>query len=331
MSDKEKRNESAIEETKNKERKITEDYDIYTINTGAANRINKTFEPTIISEPEDNLEMLSKPVKEKMAIWSKREKKKLKDLHGMDKVKYIFSYYYQWMVVAAAVIFMIYIGCFIVYRRSFNTRLYVVAVDAAGSKTEDYLEEMLPEYYNLQKKELISIDASISLGSGVFDLSTSEAADSKDIAGESDDNTASSAAENMADIDGTSGENSEFGNNMVVNMKLTSMSFANTIDIIIGEEGFFTGYCVDSGLVLDLMEYIPDDVYEIMKDDIIYDINSDGQKVVAAVRMPDEFAKNLGLTYEPYVSICCTTKHADEAVNFIRMMYGREYVPTAAD
>ena len=330
MSDKKKRNEPAVEETKNNEPKIAKDYDIYTINTGAANRINKTFEPTIISEPEDNLEMLSKPMKEKMSIWSRREKKKLKDLHGMDKVRYIFAYYYQWMVVAAAVIFMIYIGCFIAYKKSFTTRLYVVAVDAMNSRVEDYLNEVLPEYYNLQKKELISIDASMTLGSGVFDLSTSEAADSEDITGAAAENT-TAADENALSYDSDEGnaDDAAFGNNMVVNMKLTSMSFANAIDVVIGEEGFFTGYCVDAGLVLDLMEYIPDDIYEIIRDDIIYDTNSEGEKVAAAVKMPDEFAKKLELSYEPYVSICCNTKHADEAVNFIRMMYGLEYVPAA--
>lgn len=287
--------------------------DIYSINTGAANRLNYKNEPTIILDAEDNLEMLDKPVKEKFSVWKKREGAKLKDMHGKDKIKYIFAYYYQWMIVAAAVVFIIYVGIFISYRMGLNTRLYVVVFNDADSNVEEYLEEVVPDYFEFGKKDELVVNSTVNLKEGMEEVSTEET--------EPESSTEASEGES----DPVSGVGS---NEMVRNMKLMSMSLANTIDIMIGEEDSFTGYAVEAGLVLDITEYLPSDLYSVVEEDIVYAENPDGETVAAAIKVPEDFAANLGLDYEPYVSICCTTKNDSECVNFIRLMYGLDYIPS---
>lgn len=304
------------ESTKKPGDAVDEREDIYSINTGAANRLHYKNEPTIILDAEDNLEMLDKPVKEKFSIWKRREGAKLKDMHGKDKVKYIFAYYYQWMVVAAAVIFIIYVGVFISYRLGFDTRLNVIVFNDADSNVEEYLGEVVPDYFEFGKKDKLVVNSTVNLKEGIAEASSEETV----AAAASQDNT--EAAEGESDT--AAGVDS---NEIVRNMKLMSMSLANTIDIMIGEEDSFSGYAVEAGLVLDIKEYLPDDLYSVVKDDIVYSENSDGETVAVSIKMPEDFADKLELDYEPYVSICCTTKNESECVNFIRMIYGLDYIP----
>ncbi len=284
--------------------------------------IHESNEPSIILDEEDNLEMLSKPTKEKISIWRKREGAKLKDLHGKDKVKYIFAYYYQWMVVAAAVIFIIYVGCFIAYRKSFNTRLNVIIFDAEKSNAAEYLEEVVPDYFEFGKKDKLSVDASMSLNksfNGTYNESNAEII--TETANES---------ESAQDETGSTEDSID----MVVKMKVTSMGLSKAIDIVIGDEKCFTGFACESGLVLDVTEYLPDDIYELVEDDLIYGINSDGEEKAVAIKVPEEFAEKLGLPYEPYVSIGSSTNNEQDSVNFIRMIYGLDYaayVPETQD
>lgn len=287
--------------------------DIYSINTGAANRLNYKNEPTILLDAEDNLEMLEKPTREKISIWKKREGAKLKDMKGMDKVKYIFAYYYQWMVVAAIVIFIIYVACFVVHRTSLNTRLNVVVLNATESNVHGYLEEVVPEYYGFGKKDQVLVDTSITLAN----TSTQTEASTEAEAGESETEAITYSVTDTVEI--------------AARMKATSMSLAGTLDIIIAEEDMFTGFVCEAGMVLDLLEFMPDDIYELVEEDLIYGINANGEEKAIAIKIPEEFADNLGLSYEPYVSIGCTSKNYDEAINFIRMIYGLEYVPVEVE
>lgn len=301
------------EASTNKNINITETEDIYSINTGAANRLNYKNEPTIILDAEDNLEMLEKPTREKISIWKKREGAKLKDMHGMDKVKYIFAYYYQWMVVAAIVIFIIYVACFVVHRTSLNTRLNVIALNATDSNVQEYLEEVVPEYYGFGKKDQILIDSSIALAntSGEAETSTEAVADESET-----EAVAYSVIDSME---------------IAARMKVTSMSLAGTLDVVIADEEMFTGFVCEAGVVLDLLEFMPEDIYELVEEDLIYGINANGEEKAIAIKMPEEFADNLDLPYEPYVSIGCTAENYDEAINFIRMIYGLEYVPVEVE
>lgn len=275
--------------------------------------MHESNEPSIILDEEDNLEMLSKPAKEKFSIWRKREGAKLKDLHGKDKIKYIFAYYYQWMVVAAAVIFIIYVGCFIAYRKSFNTRLNVIIFDAEKSNAAEYLEEVVPDYFEFGKKDKLSVDDSMSLNKSFSNTYNESDAESMAAADEESGSTQDETGSTEDSID------------MVVKMKVTSMGLSNAIDIVIGDEKCFTGFACESGLVLDVTEYLPDDIYELVEGDLIYGINSDGEEKAVAIKVPEEFAEKLGLAYEPYVSIGSSTNNEQDSVNFIRMIYGLDY------
>ena len=292
-----------------------ENEDIYSLNTGAANRLHYKNEPTIILDAEDNLEMLDRPVKEKLSIWKKREGAKLKDMHGKDKVKYIFAYYYQWMIVAAAVIFIIYVGLLISYRMGLNTRLNVIVFDDPDSNAEEYLEKAVPDYFEFGKKDRLVVNSTVNLKEVNGASSAEETADQT----EAEDSTEAAEGETGT----ASGVRSD---DIVRNMKLMTMSLAGTIDIMIGGKDSFTGYAVEAGLVLDISEYIPADLYRVVENDIIYTVNPDGETVAAAIKMPEDFADKLKLNYEPYASICCTTKNERDCVNFIRMMYGLDYI-----
>ncbi len=286
-----------------------ETVDTYTMNTGAANRLNYKNEPTILLDAEDNLEMLDKPVREKVSIWKKREGAKLKDMHGIDKIKYIFSYYYQWMVVAAIIVFIICVVWFVVYRVNLNTRLSVIAINATDSKVQEYLEEVIPEYYGFGKKDRTTIDGSIILSNEIY----IEASSAEQEIGESETEAVTySLMDNME---------------LAARMKVNTMCLAGTLDIVIAEEDIFTGYISEAGIVLDLLEFMSEDIYELVEDDLLYGINVNGEEKAVAIKMPEEFAENLSLPYEAYVSISATSKNYDEAINFIRMMYGLEYVP----
>ncbi len=288
---------------------ITDNEDIYSINTGAANRLHYKNEPTILLDAEDNLEMLDKPTREKISIWKKREGAKLKDMKGMDKVKYIFSYYYQWMVVAAIVIFIIYVGCFVAYRSSRNTRLTIIALNAAGSDIEEYLEETIPEYYEFGKKDQVVIDSSINIANSFSYTET-----------DTESGTSEPESESIVFAGSDTME-------MAARMKVTSMSLAGTLDIIVADEDMITGFVCESGMVLDILEFMPEDIYALVEEDLLYGVNANGEEKAVAVKIPEKFADNLGLPFEPYMSIGCTSKNYDDSINFIRMMYGLEYVP----
>lgn len=286
---------------------IKDEIDAYSINTDADIRINYKNEQTVVIDAEDNLEMLEKPAIEKLSIWKRREGAKLKDMHGMDRVKYIFAYYYQWMAVAAIIIFIICVICFVVHRTRLNTRLNVVVLNASDSEVAEYLEKAVPEYYGFDKKDRVLVDNSVELE---YTSARTE--------GSTDAYNSETEADTYSVIDTVE---------IAARMKITTMGLAGTIDIIIADEELFTGFVCESGMVLDLLEFMPDDIYELIEEDLIYGINVNGDEKAVAFRMPEEFADELDLPYEPYVSIGCTSKNYDEAINFIRMIYGLEYIP----
>ena len=217
------------------------------------------------------------------------------------------------MVVAAAVIFIIYVGCFIAYRKSFNTRLNIIVFDAEKSNAAEYLEEVVPDYLEFGKKDVLAVDDSMSLNKNFSGTYNEPDTESMTATAEESGSTQDETVSTEDSID------------MVVKMKVTSMGLSNSIDIVIGDEKCFTGFACESGLVLDVTEYLPDDIYELVKDDLIYGINSDGEEKAVAIKVPEEFAEKLGLSYEPYVSIGSSTNNEQDSVNFIRMIYGLDY------
>lgn len=95
--------------------------------------------------------------------WAQRIKT-IKNLKGKARLEYLWTYYRSWLVVAAAIVFVICTGVTMVRNLTQNTVLSIVFVDAVRQpqQAEEKLEQELGKAMGLSGNQKIQVDTSAS-------------------------------------------------------------------------------------------------------------------------------------------------------------------------
>ena len=213
-----------------------------------------------------------------------RERQKLSQMSGKDKVWYIWEYYK--LPIIATVIAIFFIGSIIsaVYNNRFDNALYIMVLNdrSGGGNRTDEMSKALGDYLELGKNEQVMIDDSLSI---TYDESTSEMG------------YASLA-------------------------KITALVTTKDLDIIIGDKAsmdHFGGLNAYS----DLKEELPEDLYALVEEYLYYTEGSDGVSYPCGIRLDESrFPEESGVILKPpYLAMLSNSQHKEACFALIRYLF----------
>lgn len=214
-----------------------------------------------------------------------QEKKKLSEMTFHQKAEYIFMYY-KWYFICTAI--------FIVFAIQIGKTIYVSTLDIAANiaivndmLNEDLIAQTEDEYRtyaSVSNKKRVIVDNS-------YKLDTS------------------------ADISSTS--------DLAYFNKLTSGFLDGSIDVLISDQQVVDYYAED-GYVSELKANLPDDIYELVKDDLYYYDGPSKDSDYYAINITNTpYVKNHTIHYDTvYLSLPALSEHREAIYSFIRYVYG---------
>lgn len=215
---------------------------------------------------------------------SKRERQKLSQMSGRDKLWYIWEYYKFHIIATILVIGLaVSIGTAI-YSNRFDNALYMLVLNdkSGGENSTEEMSQSLEEYLKLGKDEQVLIDDSLSVS---FDSTTTEMG------------YASLA-------------------------KITALITTKDLDVIIADTASMEHFG-GLGAFTDLGKELPADLYELVKDHLYYTISPDGVSYPCAISLEStDFSGMSGVKLTPpYLGILSNTQHKEASLALIRYLF----------
>lgn len=213
-----------------------------------------------------------------------RERKKMREMSFRDKIWYIGEYYKLHILVAAIALFLLYAVGFIFYQKTFTTQLTCMVINDRGSNAVDY--------------ETLQAGFAERMGYGKKDRL------------EFDTSLYLSMKSGTSEMD------------YATMAKITAMVASKDLDIMITDEEVIDHYSSNGGY-LDLEEFLPADLWELVKDDAYYTKDEDGSVHPFAVNLENsQFHEITNCGLEPaYLGFVNNSKRTDTAVEFLRYLY----------
>lgn len=238
-------------------------------------------------------------MKEEMKEKTKLEFAKLKQMSWKDKIWYIFEYYKIHMLMIFLFGCLIYIIGSSIYRQTFNDVLYCAFINnyGYGDMNSEYFEDGFHEYGNFGKKDLVTIDSSMTLHYG------SAAVD------ENGNPSLSSMTTSESDYAST--------------MKLSAMVAAKSLDVVIIDSVTMEGFS-SQGMVANLETILPADVFESLSDRIFYGTNAEGETIPCGVFMGGTDLETIGNIHvqDPVFTVIANTQNPENTVLFLQYLLG---------
>ena len=250
-------------------------------------------------KPEDSLDLSSLSFSEQRKEHRKREKEKIKKMKGKERIYYLFQYYRSYLFITLAILAFLIIGAVLLYPETFDTKLYVIiSNNLDDGQTGRYLEQNLTSYLNLAKKEKIMVNDSFLLKA--YDEN------GKEIEIPTDKN----------------GMNMDYGSYEYME-KVISMVQNKELDILISDQEYLTYFAGSNGLA-ELSSFLPADLYELLKDDLVTYRSSDKTEAFYGISL-----KNSRLAKEvpecalknPTLGISGSAPHPENVVKALRFLF----------
>lgn len=225
-------------------------------------------------------------LKDTLKAEAKEERKKLKEMSFRDKIWYIWEYYKIHMLIGVIVLFLLYAVGVIFYQKTFTTQLNAMVINDTGT-VSDY-----GELENRFKNRM---------GYGKKDLVEF-------------DNSVYLSFD---------GETSEMGYASLA--KVTAVVASRDLDLMICDQDSIDHYASNGGY-MDLEEALPEDLWELVKDDVYYTADEDGSMHPFAIDLKNShFTEwtNCGLN-PAYLGLISNSKRTETAIEFLRCLYGLE-------
>lgn len=107
------------------------------------------------------------------------------------------------------------------------------------------------------------------------------------------------------------------------NMAISTRMYSKQLDVMISDKAIAEFYTMNES-ILDLKEFLPDDLKETLKDKFITMETEDGKKVSSGLDLSDApLLKKTGYSFDhPVLSVVGNTQHKDAVIAFIRYAYG---------
>lgn len=213
-----------------------------------------------------------------------RERKKLQQMSGRDKLWYIWEYYKLHIAGALLLACLLGMVCNSLYRQSFTTRLsFCVINDASGDASSfDQLEAGLRQALGCGKKDLIEIHTGMyaSYGDSVSQYSYASM------------------------------------------VKLSAMVSGKDLDVMIADRATIDHYGEVQAFA-DLKQLLPQDLYQAVQADVYSLPGADGSLYPAALSLEHTaFSRETGVTIEPaYLAVLGNSERTEAAVRMIRYLF----------
>ena len=125
--------------------------------------------------------------------------------------------------------------------------------------------------------------------------------------------------------------NSEYG--MGFTMKVTTYIAAHALDFMITDTAGMRLEILQNNGMMDLEKALPEDIMNVVKDDILYKKNSDGTQTAIGINIKNSsFAQKYQmLSGDLYFIIINNTDKLDNVLQFLRFMYGLPPAQAASD
>lgn len=223
---------------------------------------NEELEKTELKKkaPEDSLDLSSLSFSEQRKEHRRREKEKIKTLHGKERLHYLFMYYRSYIFATLGILVFLIVGAFLLYPETFDTKLYIiVSNNLDDGQTGEYLTKNLTSFLELGEKEKIMVNDSFLLKA--YDTQ------GKEIEIPTDKN----------------GMNMDYGSYEYME-KVIAMVQNGELDLLLSDQEYLT-YFAGSNSFVDLSTFLPDDLYEELKDDLVMYPSSDGTKAAYGISL----------------------------------------------
>lgn len=213
-----------------------------------------------------------------------KERQKLSQMSGRDKVWYIWEYYKLPIIGAVIVVFLIASFAHAFYSNRFDNALYIMILNdkSGGDNHTDEMADALGEYLNLGKNERVVIDDSLSATYG--------------------DSTTEMGYASLA--------------------KITALITTKDLDVIISDKASMDHFG-SLNAYSNLEEELPADLYALVKDHLYYADNSDGVSYPCAIRLDESrFPEESGAILKPpYLAILTNSQHKEACFALIRYLF----------
>lgn len=249
--------------------------------------------------PEDSLDLSSLSFSEQRKEYRRREKEKIKSMRGKERLHYLFLYYRSYLYITLGILVFLIVGAILLYPETFDTKLYIIiSNNLDDGQTGEYLEQNLTSYLNLGKQEKIMVNDSFLLKA--YDEN------GKEIEIPTDKN----------------GMNMDYGSYEYME-KVISMVQNKELDLLLSDKEYLT-YFAGSNSLADLSSFLPDDLYEELKDDLVTYRSSDGTEAFYGISL-----KNSRLLKEvpecalnnPTLGIVVSTPNPENVIKALRFLF----------
>lgn len=227
---------------------------------------------------------------------------KLKEMSWKDRIWYIFEYYKVHMFLIVVAGCLIYLIATSLYRQTFTDVLYCAIVNNYGydSLNTEYLEDGFHEYGGFGEKDIVTMDASMTINYG---------------------NRPQEGEENQLNNFFAAGSaEADYASAMKLSALVTSKSLDVVIMDAISMEVFAT-----QGMAADIQTILPEDLYASLSDQIVYGTREDGSTYPCGIRMEGSNLESMGNVHmdDPVFSIIANTPNPDNSVLFLKYLLGR--------
>lgn len=221
--------------------------------------------------------------KETLKSESQKEKAKLKNMSGKDRIWYIWEYYKLHMLAAAAILFVIYLIGNIIYNSTFTTRLSYIIINNSSIEPADFdtINQEFKDYMGYGKKDQIIAEGSMYIRQ----------------------NDMSSELEyaSMA--------------------KISALVASNSLDVMIMDQDNVDYYNTLDALA-DLEQVLPDDLWQQVKDYAYYAPAESGEEIACAIDINSTiFPEKTGVSITPCcLSVVKNSNQIDTTIDWIRFL-----------
>lgn len=222
-------------------------------------------------------------LKESLKAEGQKEKEKLKNMSTQDKIWYIWEYYKVHMLAAAALLFLVYLIINMIYQSTFETRLSYIVINNANAQNTDLIS------FNQEFKEFMHYGKKDRVeAEGSLYIQYGDRASEMEYAG-------------MA--------------------KISALVASNELDMMIADQMNIDHY-MELDAYVDLQQFLPDELWQQVKDSVYYAKDSQGRDVPCALDLNStRFPEKTGVEITPcYLGIVSNTGRSDTILSWIRFV-----------
>ncbi|MDO5550536.1 MAG: hypothetical protein Q4F76_05150 [Lachnospiraceae bacterium] len=222
-------------------------------------------------------------LKENLKAESQREKAKLKNMSGRDRIWYIWEYYKLHMLAAAAILFILYMIGNVIYNSTFENRLSYMVINNSSMEPTNFetFNQEFKDYMGYGKKDRVTAEGSIYI--------------------RHDGNSSELEYASMA--------------------KISALVASNSLDMMIMDQANADHYNQLDAFA-DLEQLLPEDLWQQVKDYAYYAPTESGEEIACAIDINHTcFPERTGVSITPcYLGVVKSSNQIDTVIEWIRFL-----------